>query len=105
MLISSKLDGCEWGSLVQCDRLDTLDDTELNTIGKLLADNQVVVIKGQADLPATELQRLCHTIGDLEGYSKKLKLYDDPNTEEKSDRAMEEFYQENPNYDPLTSVM
>ena len=82
MLISSKLDGCEWGSLVQCDRLDTLDDTELNTIGKLLADNQVVVIKGQADLPATELQRLCHTIGDLEGYSKKLKLYDDPNSDE-----------------------
>ena len=54
MLISSKLDGCEWGSLVECDRLDTLDDTELHTIGKLLADNQVVVIKGQADLPATE---------------------------------------------------
>ena len=82
MLISSKLDGCEWGSLVECDRLDTLDDTELHTIGKLLADNQVVVIKGQADLPATELQRLCHTIGDLEGYSKKLKLYDDPNSDE-----------------------
>ena len=65
MLISSKLDGCDWGSSVECERLDRLDTGQLLTIGKLLKENQVVVIKGQADLPATELQKLCHTIHDL----------------------------------------
>ena len=82
MLISSKLDGCDWGSSVECERLDRLDTGELLTIGKLLKENQVVVIKGQADLPAIELQKLCHTIGDLEGYTKKLELYEDPNSDE-----------------------
>ena len=53
-----------------------------------------------------------HKLGTIIGTSAYKRLteeydtpIDDPNTEEKSDRAMEEFYQENPNYDPLTSVM
>ena len=78
----SKLTNCDWGSLVTCDRLDELYDHEIIQIGKLLKENQVVVIKGQKDLPAEQLQKLCHTIGDMEGYTSKLKYYDDPNSPE-----------------------
>ena len=82
MLVVEKLDGCDWGSSVTCDDLYKLTDSEVYQIGNQLVDNQVVVIRNQEDASPYELQKLCSQIGDLEGYTNKLKIYDDPNTPE-----------------------
>ena len=63
-------------------RLNFATKHEMLQVGQKLVDNQVVVIKNQKDLQPEDLQRLCHTIGDLEGYTAKLELYDDPNSPE-----------------------
>ena len=55
-------------------RLDVITETEMLEVGKALVDNQVVVIKNQQGLQPEDLQRLCHTIGDLEGYTAKLNM-------------------------------
>jgi len=70
-----------WGYEVKCD-LHTITNEEILEIGKLLKYNQVVVIKGHPNLDPKVLQRLCHGCGDMEGYSNKVNLYDDPNTPE-----------------------
>ena len=69
---------------VECkiDSIKNASVEELLNIGKLLVENQVVVVKGHPNLDATDLQRMCHTIGDLEGYTAKLDLYEDPNSED-----------------------
>ena len=82
MLVVEKLDGCDWGSSVTCDELHRLTDDEFHQIGRQLADNQVVVIRDQEDASPFELQKLCSKVGDLEGYTSKLKIYADPNTPE-----------------------
>ena len=82
MLVVEKLDGCDWGSSVTCDELHRLTDSEVYQIGNQLADNQVVVIRNQLDASPFELQKLCSKVGDLEGYTSKLKIYGDPNTPE-----------------------
>ena len=63
-------------------RLNFATKHEMLQVGQKLVDNQVVVIKNQKDLQPEDLQRLCHTIGDLEGYTAKLELYDNPNSPE-----------------------
>ena len=69
---------------VECkiDSIKNASVEEMLNIGKLLVENQVVVVKGHPNLDATDLQRMCHTIGDLEGYTAKLDLYEDPNSED-----------------------
>ena len=82
MLVVEKLEGCDWGSRVACDDLYKLTNDECHQIGRQLANNQVVVIRNQEDASPYELQKLCSKIGDLEGYTNKLKVYADPNTPE-----------------------
>ena len=82
MFSIQKLDNCKWGSHVICDDLYKLTDDEFLQIGKQLVDHQVVVVENQQDASPFELQNLCSKIGDLEGYTSKLKIYADPNTPE-----------------------
>ena len=60
---------CDWGVEISCARIDRLNEDAIRQIGEHLVNSQVVVIRDQENLEASDLRRLCHTIGDLEGYN------------------------------------
>lgn len=73
---------CGWGWNIECGDIDELSQDDINTIGKHLKYGRLVVIKNQPNKTPISLQQFIHKMGDLEGYTKKLQYYDDPNTPE-----------------------
>ena len=60
---------CDWAVEISCAQIDRLNDDAIQQIGEHLVNSQVVVIRDQKNLEPSDLRRLCHTIGDLEGYN------------------------------------
>lgn len=59
---------CDWGVEISCAPIHMLDEKDLHQIGKHLVNSQVVVIRDQKNLDPYALRKLCHTLGDVEGY-------------------------------------
>jgi len=64
-----EIPGYDWAVEISCAPFSTLTDQAFREIGAELVDYQLVLIKNQKGMDPRDFRRMCHVIGDTEGYN------------------------------------